>query len=139
MPGAYSEDAALKTYPMCCTVPCEQTEAALKVTCLLNVYFQFPQLIYHCYQFHKNFFPILQAVELSLADKAVLPIESSVGGSIYRNYDLLLRHRLHIVAEVHLVINHCLLGLPGARKEKLNRVLSDHHVKPFPLYIFICT
>ncbi|KAM7500972.1 hypothetical protein LguiA_025386 [Lonicera macranthoides] len=98
VPGAYSEDAALKTYPMCYTVSCEQTEAALK------------------------------AVELSLVDKAVLPIESSVGGSIHRNYDLLLRQRLHIVAEVHLVVDHCLLGLPGARKEKLNRVLSDHHV-----------
>lgn len=57
-------------------------------------------------------------------DKAVLPIENSVGGSIHRNYDLLLRHRLHIVGEVQLVVNHCLLGLPGVLKEELKRVLS---------------
>ncbi|KAF5175511.1 Arogenate dehydratase/prephenate dehydratase 1 protein [Thalictrum thalictroides] len=65
-PGAFSECAARKAYPLCETVPCEQFEAAFK------------------------------AVELWLVNKAVLPIESSVGGSVHRNYDLLLRHRLHI-------------------------------------------
>lgn len=93
-PGAYSESAALKAYPKCETVPCDEFEAAFK------------------------------AVELWLVDKAVLPIENSVGGSIHRNYDLLLRHRLHIVGEVQLQVNHCLLGLPGTRKEDLKRVLS---------------
>ncbi|XP_009357463.1 arogenate dehydratase/prephenate dehydratase 1, chloroplastic [Pyrus x bretschneideri] len=94
LPGAYSEAAALKAYPKCETVPCDQFEAAFK------------------------------AVELWLVDKAVLPIENSVGGSIHRNYDLLLRHRLHIVGEVQLQVNHCLLGLPGVRKEEVKRVLS---------------
>ncbi|KAG5030326.1 hypothetical protein JHK87_013840 [Glycine soja] len=65
-----------------------------------------------------------KAVESWLVDKAVLPIESSVGGSIHRNYDLLLGHKLHIVGEVQLLINHCLLGLPGVRKEDLRAVMS---------------
>ncbi|KAK7387752.1 hypothetical protein VNO78_22544 [Psophocarpus tetragonolobus] len=94
LPGAYSEDAAFKAYPKCETVPCDNFEAAFK------------------------------AVELWLVDKAVLPIENSVGGSIHRNYDLLLRHRLHIVGEVQLRVNHCLLGLPGVRKEELKAVVS---------------
>ncbi|GMP73176.1 hypothetical protein CsSME_00031007 [Camellia sinensis var. sinensis] len=98
IPGAYSEAAALKAYPKCETVPCDQFEAAFKV-----------QLI---------------AVELWLVDKAILPIENSVAGSIHRNYDLLLCHRLHIVGEVQLVVNHCLLGLSGVRKEELKCVLS---------------
>jgi prephenate dehydratase len=71
----------------------------------------------------------LQAVELWLADKAVLPIENSSGGSIHRNYDLLLRHRLHIVGEVQLASNLCLLALPGVRAEQLTRVLSHPQVK----------
>jgi hypothetical protein len=71
----------------------------------------------------------LQAVELWLADKAVLPIESSSGGSIHRNYDLLLRHRLHIVGEVQLAATLCLLALPGVRAEQLKRVLSHPQVK----------
>ncbi|XP_019462540.1 PREDICTED: arogenate dehydratase/prephenate dehydratase 1, chloroplastic [Lupinus angustifolius] len=94
LPGAYSEDAALKAYPNCETVPCDEFEAAFK------------------------------AVELWLVEKAVLPIENSVGGSIHRNYDLFLRHRLNIVGEVQLRVNHCLLGLPGVRKEELKCVVS---------------
>lgn len=70
-------------------------------------------------------------------DKAVLPIENSVGGSIHRNYDLLLRHRLHIVGEVQLQVNHCLLGLPGVTKEELKRVLSHPQVGLAILFLFL--
>ncbi|RZB89967.1 Arogenate dehydratase/prephenate dehydratase 1, chloroplastic, partial [Glycine soja] len=94
LPGAYTEDAVLKAYPKCETVPCEDFETSFK------------------------------AVESWLVDKAVLPIENSVGGSIHRNYDLLLGHKLHIVGEVQLLINHCLLGLAGVRKEDLKAVMS---------------
>ncbi|XP_076915376.1 arogenate dehydratase/prephenate dehydratase 1, chloroplastic-like [Bidens hawaiensis] len=93
-PGAYSETAALKAYPICKTVPCDRIELVFK------------------------------AVELWLVDKGLLPIENSISGSIHQNYDLLLHHRLHIVGEVELVINHCLLGLPGVTKEELTHVLS---------------
>ncbi|KAI3518943.1 hypothetical protein L1887_07858 [Cichorium endivia] len=68
-----------------------------------------------------------RSVSISESDRgylSILPIENSVGGSIHRNYDLLIRHRLHIVGEVQMIVNHCLLGLPGVRKEELNRVLS---------------
>ncbi|MCO5599116.1 hypothetical protein L7F22_053216 [Adiantum nelumboides] len=94
VPGAYSEAAACKAYPQCEPVPCEQFEAAF------------------------------QAVELWLADRAVLPVENSLGGSIHRNYDLLLRHRLHIVGEVQLPVHHCLLAMPGVCKADLKRVIS---------------
>ncbi|CAI8592912.1 unnamed protein product [Vicia faba] len=94
VPGAYSEAAAGKAYPNCEAIPCDQFEVAF------------------------------QAVELWIADRAVLPVENSLGGSIHRNYDLLLRHRLHIVGEVQLPVHHCLLALPGIRKEYLNRVIS---------------
>lgn len=94
VPGAYSEAAAGKAYPKCDAIPCDQFEVAF------------------------------QAVELWIADRAVLPVENSLGGSIHRNYDLLLRHRLHIVGEVQLPVHHCLLALPGVRKECLTRVMS---------------
>ncbi|KAL2541046.1 Arogenate dehydratase/prephenate dehydratase 6 [Abeliophyllum distichum] len=94
VPGAYSEAAAGKAYPNCEAIPCDQFEVAF------------------------------QAVELWIADRAVLPVENSLGGSIHRNYDLLLRHRLHIVGEVQLPVHHCLLALSGVRMEYLTRVIS---------------
>ncbi|KAL0754793.1 hypothetical protein Bca101_092461 [Brassica carinata] len=120
IPGAYSETAALEAYPNCETVPCEHFETAFQVFDL-SVTFD----VYEPTQcFTMLYDLILQAVELWLVDKAVLPIENSVGGSIHRNYDLLLRHRLHIVQEAHLPVNHCLLGVPGVTKEEIKRVLS---------------
>jgi len=65
---------------------------------------------------------------LWLAHKVVIPIENTSGGSIHRNYDLLLRHRLHIVGEVQLATNLSLLAMPGVRKEFLKRVLSHSQV-----------
>ncbi|KAI6669346.1 hypothetical protein NL676_004231 [Syzygium grande] len=92
--GAYSESAAEKAYPKCEAVPCEQFDTAF------------------------------QAVEKWLVDRAVLPIENSLGGSIHRNYDLLIRHRLHIVGEVKLAVKHCLLANHGVEIGDLTRVLS---------------
>ncbi|KAJ0902068.1 putative arogenate dehydratase [Helianthus annuus] len=53
-----------------------------------------------------------------------LEVISSTHKGSAKNYDLLLRHRLHFVDEVQLIVNHCLLGVPGVRKEELKRVLS---------------
>ena len=76
VPGAYSEAAAGKAYPNCQAIPCDQFEVAFS------------------------------AVELWIADRAVLPVENSLGSSIHRNYDLLLRHRLHIFSEERVQANH---------------------------------
>ncbi|XP_030948873.1 arogenate dehydratase/prephenate dehydratase 1, chloroplastic-like [Quercus lobata] len=94
VPGAYSEAAAMKAFPKCEIVPCKTFEETLK------------------------------AVEMLLVDKAVLPIENSIGGSIYGLYDLLISNGLNIVGEVKLQINHCLLGLPGVTMEGIVSVKS---------------
>ncbi|KAL5982590.1 Arogenate dehydratase 2 [Asimina triloba] len=93
-PGAYSESAAAKAYPNCEAVPCEQFETAFN------------------------------AVECWLVDRAVLPIENSLGGSIHQNYDLLLMYGLHIVGEVTFAVRHCLLTNHGVKIENLKRVVS---------------
>ena len=53
-----------------------------------------------------------------------MPIENSLGGSIHSNFDLLLRYDLHIIAEHEFRVEHCLLALPGVKKEDIKKVMS---------------
>jgi prephenate dehydratase len=58
------------------------------------------------------------------ADRALVPIENSLAGSIHENYDRLRARPLHIVAETQLRIRHCLIGRPGSSLAGLRRVAS---------------
>jgi prephenate dehydratase len=93
-PGAYSEAAALRAWPHADTVPLETFEA------------------------------VFAEVAAGRASHGILPVENSVGGSIHRNYDLLLQHDLPIVAETELTVVHNLLALPGVAVEAIRRVFS---------------
>jgi prephenate dehydratase len=72
----------------------------------------------------KSFEEVFDRVAADPATWGVLPFENSIGGSIHRNYDLLLSHDLPIVGEVELAVVHHLLALPGATLEGLRRVYS---------------
>jgi len=65
-----------------------------------------------------------EAVREGTADRALLPIENTTAGSINETYDLLAEGSLAITAEAVSRIEHCLLGLSGARVEELRTVLS---------------
>ena len=69
----------------------------------------------------EDVFEVVSAGECSYG---LLPVENSLAGSIHRNYDLMLRHDLHIVREYHLRVSHCLLALPGVKLEDVERVHS---------------
>src|SRR5215467_2198147 len=72
----------------------------------------------------RSFEEVFATVDAGQASYGVLPIENSIGGSIHRNYDLLLQHELPIVAEVELAVVHHLLAIPGASLSGLKRVYS---------------
>jgi prephenate dehydratase len=93
-PGAYSEAAALKFAPASQTLPCP------------------------------SFDEVFAAVRDTRATHGILPMENSIGGSIHRNYDLLLEHDLPIVGEVELRVDHCLLALPGTALADVKVVYS---------------
>ena len=93
--GAFSEQAALEYFPTPIeTLPCH------------------------------SFDDVFDSVVNGTADSGILPIENSLAGSIHRNYDLLLRHDLYIMAEYHLRVSHCLLSLPGVKLSEITRVHS---------------
>ncbi len=72
----------------------------------------------------KSFELVFKRVKSGDANFGVLPIENSLAGSIHQNYDLLMRHSLHIVGEEYLRVRHCLIGLPGAEIHQIKTVIS---------------
>jgi prephenate dehydratase len=93
-PGAYSEAAALSYAPGADVVPCP------------------------------SFDEVFRAVETGKVALGVLPIENSIGGTIHRNYDLLLEHDLTIVGDLELRVVHSLLALPGVALSQVRQIFS---------------
>ena len=93
-PGAYSEAAARIFSPHADTLPC------------------------------KTFDEVFEAVLQKKATHGIVPMENSIGGTIHRNYDLLVDHELSITGEVELDVVHCLQALPGTKIADVKIVYS---------------
>jgi len=93
-PGAYSEQAVFNYYEEVDTLPCE------------------------------SFDVMFDSVVAGKSDLALVPIENSLAGSIHQNYDLLLRHDLHIVGEYLLRVHHCLISMPGVKMGEIKKAIS---------------
>ena len=94
-PGAYSHLACQQVYPAHHAQPCA------------------------------TFLEALHQVEQGRARFAMIPLENSTAGRVEEIYRQLPRTPLSIVAEHFQPINHCLLGVPGARLDQL-RVVESH-------------
>jgi prephenate dehydratase len=93
-PGAYSEQALFNYFGDVETLPCTSFDA------------------------------VFDSVVAGACQAGLIPIENSLAGSIHQNYDLFLRHDLHIVGEYFLRVQHCLIALPGVTKADLKKVIS---------------
>lgn len=71
-----------------------------------------------------TFEAVFDAVASGSVERAIIPIENSLFGSVHLNYDLLREHELHIVGEQLLRIRHHLMARPGTALEDVRRVLS---------------
>lgn len=71
-----------------------------------------------------SFRDAMSAIDEGSADFAVLPIENSTAGIVNEIYDLLVEFENYIVGEQIIKIEHCLLGVPGARMEDIKTVYS---------------
>ncbi len=75
-------------------------------------------------EFCSSFDEVFKAVEEGDCQFGVLPVENSTAGSVNNVYKLMRTHDFHIVRSCRLRIDHCLLALPGTRKEDIEIVYS---------------
>jgi prephenate dehydratase len=73
-----------------------------------------------CTSFEEAF----RRLERGEAERGVLPMENTLAGSVHENFDLLLRHRMTILAETQVRIVHNLLAPPGVDFSAVRRVFS---------------
>jgi prephenate dehydratase len=71
-----------------------------------------------------TFDTLFRAVQDGDAARGIVPIENSLAGSVHENYDLLRTHALHVVAETHVRVRHCLVVRPGTAPDTIRRVAS---------------
>jgi prephenate dehydratase len=72
----------------------------------------------------ETFAGTFESVTRGRAHFCLVPIENTLAGSIYENFDLLLANHLHIVGEVNLRIVHNLIALPGTARREVRQVYS---------------
>lgn len=71
-----------------------------------------------------SFRAVFEEVRDGQADAGVVPVESSLLGTIRENLDLLYEFELPVVGEVSVPVRLALLALPGERLETIERVYS---------------
>lgn len=108
-------------FPTRSVVACAGIEGsyAQQATCL---FFPIPTILYF-----NGFEKVFEAVEQGLCPYGVLPVENSAAGSVAAVYDLMSKHRFHIVRALRLKVEHVLLAPKGARLSDIREVLSHPH------------
>jgi len=72
----------------------------------------------------RGFTAVIDALEAGEVDYALLPIENTIAGSINEVYDLIGSRHVTIVGEEAWAVEHCLLGIPGAKLDHIRTVRS---------------
>ena len=110
-----------RKFPTRAVVACAGTEGsyAQQATSLM---FPVPTIVYF-----NNFEKVFEAVEQGMCPYGILPIENSAAGSVAAVYDLMLKHKFHIVRALRLKIDHVLLAPEGVKLEDIREVTSHPH------------
>ena len=110
-----------REFPTKAVVACPGTEGSYAQIATSEM-FEIPTIL-----FFSGFESVFEAVEKGLCPYGILPIENSAAGSVAQVYDLMVKHRFHIVRSVRTKIDHVLLGRRGTRLEDVREVASHPH------------
>jgi prephenate dehydratase len=92
--GSFSHAAATKLLPRAVVVPCARSRQ------------------------------VFELLDQGKVQRAVVPIENTLAGSVGEHLDLMLEFEFFAARELHLRIEHNLIAMPGVRLKNLRRVFS---------------
>ena len=73
----------------------------------------------------REFRDVADAIASGSVDRAVLPIENTIVGSVQGAHDVIDATKgIHAIAETVVAVHHCLLGPPGAKFDQVRDVFS---------------
>lgn len=110
-----------RPFPTRAVVACAGTEGSYAQEAATRM-FPVPTILYF-----NGFEAVFEAVEKGLCPYGILPVENSAAGSVAAVYDLMVRHRFHIVRAMRLKVSHVLLALPGVKLGDVKEVASHPH------------
>ncbi len=107
-----------KVFPGFASVACQGVEGAYsQIAC--EKLFSVPSIMYF-----KTFDAVFSAIEQGFCQYGVLPIENSTAGSVNQVYDLMMKHKFHIVRSVRIKIDHSLVAKKGTKKADIREIVS---------------
>ncbi len=105
-------------FPITATVACQGVPGSNSSVACKNA-FAISDITYF-----KSFEGVFNAVEKGFCEYGVLPIENSTAGSVLEVYDLMNKYSFHIARSVRVKVNHCLVGVKGATKKDIKKIIS---------------
>ena len=108
-------------FPKRAIVACPGVEGAYAQQAASRM-FALPTIVYF-----NDFEKIFESVEKGLCPYGILPIENSAAGSVAAVYDLMRKHRFHIVRSLKLKIDHVLLAPKGTKLSDVKVIESHPH------------
>jgi len=113
-------DALLRIapFPINSSVACQGVSGAYSCKAADKL---FPIASVSCF---KSWDAVFSAVEKGFCEFGILPIENSTAGSVIEVYDLMRKHKFHIVRSVRMPIKHYLLAPRGVKIEDIKEIAS---------------
>lgn len=107
-----------RLFPDRATVACQGVEGAYSQMACQRL-FRNPNEFYFA-----TFEAVFAAIEQGLCRYGVIPVENSTAGSVNAVYDLMMKHKFHIVRSVRIKVDHNLLARPGAKLSDIKEIYS---------------
>lgn len=73
-----------------------------------------------------SFFDVFEKVKSGVCDYGVLPVENTLGGVVYQVWDLLDEYNLHIISEIKIKIEQCLIVNVGTKIGDIKKVYAHY-------------